>query len=165
MRISIVRPALRHQGQPPPHCCQFHRRDHRTPSPHHINGEKDNNSHDNLIPLCSTCHGRVHSGSDELAWLSALWATPRGLQVAPEWDDIHSWVKERAEYYCPYPSCGRPADDTFTSFTVNDAPYYTCEGCKHLMKEYLVTGMYQSKISTFSIETGDISPAPQRIVR
>ncbi len=31
---------------------------------HHKDGNHDNNNKDNLIPLCPTCHGKVHNISD-----------------------------------------------------------------------------------------------------
>ena len=34
---------------------------------HHRDGDRSNNELSNLIPLCSTCHGKVHGRSDEVA--------------------------------------------------------------------------------------------------
>lgn len=31
---------------------------------HHVDGDRDNNEIDNLEPLCESCHGKVHTGSD-----------------------------------------------------------------------------------------------------
>jgi hypothetical protein len=31
---------------------------------HHIDGDRLNNSLDNLIPVCRSCHGLIHAGSD-----------------------------------------------------------------------------------------------------
>lgn len=32
---------------------------------HHKNGNRDDNTLSNLIPLCTACHGKVHGRSDE----------------------------------------------------------------------------------------------------
>lgn len=31
---------------------------------HHVDGDRSNNSLDNLIPVCRSCHGRIHSKHD-----------------------------------------------------------------------------------------------------
>lgn len=31
---------------------------------HHINGDRSNNALDNLMPVCRSCHGLIHAGSD-----------------------------------------------------------------------------------------------------
>lgn len=36
---------------------------------HHRNGVRSDNSIDNLIPVCPTCHGKIHGRSDEVAGL------------------------------------------------------------------------------------------------
>lgn len=33
---------------------------------HHIDGNRHNNSLGNLMPVCCSCHGKIHSGSEEL---------------------------------------------------------------------------------------------------
>ena len=32
---------------------------------HHVDGNRDNNHIRNLVPLCRTCHGEVHSGESD----------------------------------------------------------------------------------------------------
>ena len=40
---------------------------------HHIDGNQDNNSLENLIPVCRSCHSRIHSGGDGLErWTDEL---------------------------------------------------------------------------------------------
>jgi len=34
---------------------------------HHKNGDRSDNSLSNLIPLCASCHGKVHARSDEFS--------------------------------------------------------------------------------------------------
>lgn len=36
---------------------------------HHINGDRDDNSMDNIIPVCEKHHHQIHSNSDELEGL------------------------------------------------------------------------------------------------
>lgn len=40
---------------------------------HHIDGDRDNNSLENLVPLCQWCHRRIHEGASNYAkWHNAL---------------------------------------------------------------------------------------------
>lgn len=32
---------------------------------HHVDGNRDNNDIDNLVPICELCHNEVHQGSDK----------------------------------------------------------------------------------------------------
>lgn len=31
---------------------------------HHIDGNRENNAIDNLIPVCKSCHGKIHAGAE-----------------------------------------------------------------------------------------------------
>lgn len=31
---------------------------------HHVDGDRENNDIDNLVPVCKSCHGKIHTGAD-----------------------------------------------------------------------------------------------------
>lgn len=31
---------------------------------HHVDGDRTNNSLENLIPVCRSCHGKIHAGTE-----------------------------------------------------------------------------------------------------
>jgi len=49
---------------------------------HHRDGDRSNNSLSNLIPLCTTCHGKVHGRSDDFPELvREIGYLPRGEET------------------------------------------------------------------------------------
>lgn len=72
---------------------------------HHRNGDRSDNRLENLIPLCTSCHGKVHGRSDELPHLvKELGYKPRGMEptsigVSEELaDELHE-RKQRGDSY------------------------------------------------------------------
>jgi hypothetical protein len=45
---------------------------------HHVDGDRENNDLDNLIPVCEPCHGKIHAKRKEVAeWVRALGKQPK----------------------------------------------------------------------------------------
>jgi hypothetical protein len=54
---------------------------------HHIDGDKQNNRPDNLVPLCSGCHRKVHAAvrpTAEQLWQALLTVWPEGRSKIAE---------------------------------------------------------------------------------
>jgi len=63
---------------------------------HHINGNRNNNDLENLIPVCDDCHRAIHSHSKQVAkWVQKLGKQPRDeadttIQVSEEvWEHLN----------------------------------------------------------------------------
>lgn len=72
---------------------------------HHKDGDGNNDHISNLIPLCSSCHQKVHGGNDELSELvEELGKRPRkavktSIQVTTELADLLHNKKGRGQSY------------------------------------------------------------------
>jgi len=66
---------------------------------HHIDGNRDNNSIENLIPLCRTCHAKVHTKAAQ----------------SPEIDELTEQLETES-----YLDTESDSENTITSISVDD---------------------------------------------
>lgn len=72
---------------------------------HHVDGDRSNNSIENLIPVCSSCHNKIHGRNPSVeGWVRELGKKPRrgltsSMRVSDELlDELHD-LSERGESY------------------------------------------------------------------
>ena len=52
---------------------------------HHVDGNRWNNSLDNLVPLCHECHAKIHQGEPEMEeWIEKIDPEPPGGSPSEE---------------------------------------------------------------------------------
>lgn len=64
---------------------------------HHVDGDRSNNALENLIPVCRSCHGRIHSGHAEYEeWYQKLDEAARwhGPSAKEKYDGIYMYLPE-----------------------------------------------------------------------
>ena len=72
---------------------------------HHVDGDRSNDNIENLVPVCSGCHSKIHSATDELSeWGEKLISeSEKGVReiriiVSPEQHERMSKVKDSRGY-------------------------------------------------------------------
>ena len=58
---------------------------------HHVDGDRENNDIDNLVPVCKSCHGKIHTGADGFEeWFEQLAESARIYDGSPAIRDQHN---------------------------------------------------------------------------
>mgnify|MGYP006273278739 CR=1 FL=1 len=64
---------------------------------HHVDGDRGNNAIDNLVPVCKSCHGKIHTGAEGYeGWFEQLAESARIYDGSPTLRD-----KENVNMYLP----------------------------------------------------------------
>ena len=65
---------------------------------HHVDGDRGNNDIDNLVPVCKSCHGKIHTGADGYEeWFEQLAESARiydGLSVVRDRKNVNMYLPD-----------------------------------------------------------------------
>lgn len=100
---------------------------------HHLDGDRSNNNLDNLVPVCRSCHGKIHHANDDV-------------------EEYHQQLPESAIVEDPYPEAGFPFSEA------EDRPVYPRESTLEAFRRF-IDGELQDELE----QTGIEKPAKREI--
>lgn len=66
---------------------------------HHVDGDRENNAIDNLVPVCKSCHGKIHTGAEGYEeWFEQLAESARIYDSTPtvrERTNVNMYLPEK----------------------------------------------------------------------